>query len=858
MGKAQRKRAGEQAITARWWPSRLPCWGWCRPALLCALLFIAGSGTAWPQSPAMQSPAKLTPADLEAGFTQLANLGAFFGAFAERETNDFAQDRWRRLSVNYRGTAAILRGLLADGDLIIDDLPPGRRSALLDNGRIVIDDDLDGRWPADAEGEPAALRDYLLPSLMQGLARRTLSQDWPWLADHLRAIGGFGALAQDPLARPLLARFFQAKDAYLWLAMQRIAQGDPARRQALARRQAALFEVVRALRVDLAATFGAEPAERLQADWAAYVAQVDGFSATRGWLLLDPALRLTQLGAEAEADAVDLAAAEVIAEAPRSALAAARAGSARPAEAAGPTARPPATSPPRVSLGEIVAQAGGQEGDTEAPAPEAASPGPELSEVVAEREAELAAARDALTALQARVGELDRALQDRTAETAELEGTLAAERGRLAAAERQAAEQAATAEALAAEVRQLADLKEQLAELEATLSAKTGEAERLEALLREERTRLAEAERQRAAAAEALMQEKQAREAAAREAEQAAAAARQAAAEAEAARQAEAEAQARAQAAQEAAQASAPAPEASTPSAAEELAPVLSRIEQRQLYMMVAIGAIVLLALLLWLRSRRRVVVVDEPAAPLLLTAAVSAGQAGAAMPARPVPERPAPERPVIEVPEETPQAEAPETEAAASERLEGLPRVQPGAAAGRIKVSGVAPLTLDAKAAVKAGVAKARAAEASAPPPSTAESKLAGQVAELGRESDAAAHPAVRALRKGNLPLFELLFSEMTGLHSPQLQRVVYGGQGEDLAIVCRAVGVDKLLFGSLLLLTDPLRGGDADEDPARAEEILRMYDRMPPATAKKVLAKWQRNWGEDLVMEEEESTLG
>src|SRR3546814_17951927 len=68
--------------------------------------------------------------------------------------------------------------------------------------------------------------DLLLPALFEGLARRQPPQDWPWLADHLRAVGGLGTLAQDPVARPLLARFFHAKDSSLWLAMQRIGEGD--------------------------------------------------------------------------------------------------------------------------------------------------------------------------------------------------------------------------------------------------------------------------------------------------------------------------------------------------------------------------------------------------------------------------------------------------------------------------------------------------------------------------------------------------------------------------------------------------------------------------------------------------------
>ena len=118
---------------------------------------------------------------------------------------------------------------------------------------------------------------------------------------------------------------------------------------------------------------------------------------------------------------------------------------------------------------------------------------------------------------------------------------------------------------------------------------------------------------------------------------------------------------------------------------------------------------------------------------------------------------------------------------------------------------------------------------------------------APLGQEAEAAAHPIVAALRKGNLPLFELLFSELTELRAPLLQRIVYGGRGEDLVIVCRAVGVGKLLFGSIFLLTDHLRGGSAEEEPERLADVLSMYDRMPPEVARKVLAKWQRNWSGD-----------
>jgi hypothetical protein len=158
------------------------------------------------------------------------------------------------------------------------------------------------------------------------------------------------------------------------------------------------------------------------------------------------------------------------------------------------------------------------------------------------------------------------------------------------------------------------------------------------------------------------------------------------------------------------------------------------------------------------------------------------------------------------------------------------------------MKIDGVMPQTAEARAAQKAGAARRGATEAAARRVVAGVSEKAG--AALDHEAAAAADPIVTALRKGNLPLFELLFSELTQLRAPQLQRIVYGGRGEDLVIVCRAVGVDKLLFGSIFLLTDHLRGGSAQEEPARMAEVLSMYDRMPLEVAQKVLAKWQRNW--------------
>src|SRR5690606_23894290 len=138
--------------------------------------------------------------------------------------------------------------------------------------------------------------------------------------------------------------------------MQRIGESAPAARRALAGRQAATARQTQELAAALAATFGPAPGSRLRDDWAGYVAAVDGFAVTRGWVLLDPALRQTQLGAAArrEAGAVRQAAAEVVAEAPRSAVAAARDAVARPVvPSAGPA---DAQAAGTVNLSSLVGQ----------------------------------------------------------------------------------------------------------------------------------------------------------------------------------------------------------------------------------------------------------------------------------------------------------------------------------------------------------------------------------------------------------------------------------------------------------------------------------------------------------------------
>ncbi|HMA13186.1 MAG TPA: DUF2336 domain-containing protein [Kiloniellaceae bacterium] len=646
--------------------------------------------------PGTAQAAALTARDLDAAFDELDAYGAYFGAFAARETNDFARERWRRLSLGYPGTADLLRDLLARERLLIADLPPGRVSAVLDRGVIAVDRDLDGRWGGGllAGGEDAETqrrRDLLLPALIEALGRRQAPQDWPWLADHLRAVGGFGVLAQDPVARPLLARFFHAKDGYLRLAMQRIGESGPAVRRSLAGRQAANFREAQNLAAELAATFGPEPAARLRDDWTDYVAAVDGFAVTRGWVLLDPALRQTQLGAAARraAGAVRQAAAEVLAEAPRSAVAAAR------GVVAGPVV--PAAGPPDVPTPAATVPLESLVPDNSLAAPPAAGP------VVPDFESFAAQMKPTWGAGEAAPAP-DEPVATPAAVPAE-PSTLAAKQEALAASRPEQPEPVARVPQSAPPVRapQIAILPQ-------------------------------------------------------------------------------------------------PAPPVAP-------APPLPGFDARSA-LSIAVAALVLgtLLLVLWRRQRAGGGAAAEPV--LLLLAAPDAREQPLAVTV----DAPAP-----------PAAPAAVADAATLPRLDRQPD-------GVLRVQGIVPPTAAAAAARRASAAR----EASRPAPG----------APAASESDIAADPIVQALRGGNLPLFELLFGELTGLRAPQLQRIVYGGRGADLAIACRAAGVGKLLFGSIFMLTDHLRGGTPEEEPERLAEFLSFYVRLEPATARKMLAKWQHDW--------------
>jgi uncharacterized protein (DUF2336 family) len=97
-----------------------------------------------------------------------------------------------------------------------------------------------------------------------------------------------------------------------------------------------------------------------------------------------------------------------------------------------------------------------------------------------------------------------------------------------------------------------------------------------------------------------------------------------------------------------------------------------------------------------------------------------------------------------------------------------------------------------------------------------------------------------LKVLRRGEIPLFESLFGEASGLKAPMLQRVLYDMGGEGLAIACRAMQMPKQSFATIFMLT---RSDGKVMKPRALSRATKLFDSVSTEDALAVLKSWQRN---------------
>ncbi len=100
-----------------------------------------------------------------------------------------------------------------------------------------------------------------------------------------------------------------------------------------------------------------------------------------------------------------------------------------------------------------------------------------------------------------------------------------------------------------------------------------------------------------------------------------------------------------------------------------------------------------------------------------------------------------------------------------------------------------------------------------------------------------------VQTLRQGEVPLFEAMLAELSGLRLQLVRRLVFEPGGEGLAVCCRGLEIDKPTFATIFLLSRRARPSERSMDPRDLSRILSFFENVRPQAAQTVLERWRRD---------------
>lgn len=95
--------------------------------------------------------------------------------------------------------------------------------------------------------------------------------------------------------------------------------------------------------------------------------------------------------------------------------------------------------------------------------------------------------------------------------------------------------------------------------------------------------------------------------------------------------------------------------------------------------------------------------------------------------------------------------------------------------------------------------------------------------------------------LREKHLPLFLHALAALSGLDNHTIHNLALEGEGDGLAIVCRAIGADRSQFATMALLLERSRTGKA-VPAARLQAICRLFDGLSEERAAGVIFSWRK----------------
>jgi uncharacterized protein (DUF2336 family) len=97
--------------------------------------------------------------------------------------------------------------------------------------------------------------------------------------------------------------------------------------------------------------------------------------------------------------------------------------------------------------------------------------------------------------------------------------------------------------------------------------------------------------------------------------------------------------------------------------------------------------------------------------------------------------------------------------------------------------------------------------------------------------------------LRLGHFRLFNIALSRLTNMDIKLIDTIVAEDGGRELAVVCRALGIDKPGFVSIFLLSRGARPDDQIVHPRELTQALVAFDRLTTNLAHDLLRSWRAN---------------
>ena len=116
---------------------------------------------------------------------------------------------------------------------------------------------------------------------------------------------------------------------------------------------------------------------------------------------------------------------------------------------------------------------------------------------------------------------------------------------------------------------------------------------------------------------------------------------------------------------------------------------------------------------------------------------------------------------------------------------------------------------------------------------------------ASLVETENATPELLLQILEGGQVSVFVAVFAEIAGLSETLVKRMLFEPGGEGLAIACKAVGLEKVVFVSIFSLSRKARPQLRQSLQHDLRRTLGLYDNMTRESATKVLRIWQRDRG-------------